>query len=154
MGFATFTYSAIQSSDVLFSVGFLVHRILMLFGLFLLYLLYSKTNKTNIFLIVYLILISTYFSRSAYYVFHLTSLIFLVAITIQYWRNYRSIRHNSNKWLFYSFSLITLSQIIFVFIGITTHFYVVAESIQLLGYITLLIAFIKVLQDGKKKGKK
>ena len=154
IGFTTFSYSAMQSSDILFTVGFLIYRILMLFGLFLLYLIYSKTNKTNIFLILYLILISTYFSGSAYYVFHLTSLIFFVAITIQYWRNYKSTRQDSNKWLFYSFSLITLSQIIFVFIGITAYLYVAAESIQLLGYITLLIAFIKVLQDGKKKRKK
>jgi len=154
IGLLTFTYHEIEASNILFSTGFFIHRLLMLGGLYILYSIYTKSNKSNIILTLYLILISTYFSSSAYYVFHVTSLIFLMFITLQYWNNYKKIRHESNKWLFYSFSLITLSQIIFVFIGVTAHFYVAAESIQLLGYITLLIAFIKVLQDGKKKGKK
>jgi hypothetical protein len=151
IGFVTFTYSAIQSSDLLFFIGFLVHRILMLIGLFILYSIYSKTKKANIILILYLILISMYFSRSAYYVFHLTALLLLVMVTLQYWNNYKKVNHDTNKWLFYSFSLITLSQVVFIFIGINTLFYVAAEVIQLLGYMALLITFIKVLKDGKEK---
>ncbi len=154
VGFMIFTYSAFKSTDILFTFGFLIYRMLMLTGLFMLYSIYSGTKKTDIFLIIYLILISTYFSRSAYYVFHMTSLIFLVVITTQYWKNYRKIGHDSNRWLFYSFSSITLSQVIFIFIGLDIHIYVIAEIVQLVGYFALLVAFIKVFEDGKKKRKK
>jgi len=154
IGFVTFTYNAIQSSSILFTAGFLIYRILMLTGLLILYSMYSNTKKANIMLLLYLVFISTYFSRSAYYVFHLTALMFLVMITIQYWNNYKRFKHNTNKWLFYSFSFISLSQIVFVFMRFHALFYVTAELIQLLGYLSLLVTFIKVLKDGKKKRKK
>jgi hypothetical protein len=153
LGFMTFTYDIVKSSNVLFFAGFLMHRILMLLGLYMLYSIYLKQNKFNIFLIAYLILISTYFSRSAYYIFHLTSLIFLIIITLQYFKNYKTTKHKTNKWLAYSFSVITASQIVFVFIKIHTM-YVIAELIQFVGYVGLLITFIKVVKDGKKKRKK
>lgn len=154
IGFITLTYNTVQASDILFSVGFLIHRILMLIGLFMLYALYTKTRKTDVILMLYLIFISTYFSSSVYYVFHITALAFLVMITMQYWRNYRKLGHNTNKWLVWSFALITLSQLVFVFIRLHLLLYVAAEMIQLLGYICLLMTFIKVLKDGKKKRKK
>ena len=150
-GALTFIYPSLQSSDILFTVGFLIHRILMLLGLLLLYSIYTKTNRSSLFIITYLILISTYFSWPAYYLFHLTSLIFLYFITLHYWNSYKRIKHDTNRWLLYSFSLITLSEIVFIFIGIEEELYVAAEAIQLLGYIALLVTFVKVLKDGKKK---
>jgi len=153
-GFFTLTYSASKSSNVLFFIGFLMYRMLMLLGFYILYSIYIKQNKVNIFLIIYLILISTYFSRSAYYIFHLTAIILLIIVSFKYLKNYRKTKHNTNRWLLYSFVLIAVSQIIFVFIKIHAIFYVIAELIQLLGYIGLLITFIKVLKDGKKKRKK
>ncbi|MBS3136751.1 hypothetical protein J4401_07405 [Candidatus Woesearchaeota archaeon] len=154
LGFLTLTYQAMRSTDILFFIGYLMHRILMLSGLFMLYCIYDKHSKSGMFLGLYLILVSTYFSRSAYYIFHLTMLVMLLIITLQYWKNYRKVMNKTSKWLFYGFSLITLSQIVFIFINTNPLLYVAAEIIQLLGYIGLLITFIKVLKDGKKKGKK
>ncbi len=154
LGLLTLTYNAVQSSDVLFYAGFLVYRILMLSGLFMLYSIYSKTGRSTSTLIVYLIIISMYFSRSVYYVFHVTALLLLVMITVQYWNNFRKNRHDASRWLFWSFLLIALSQVIFVFMGLNSVYYVAAEIVQLLGFGALLITFIKVLQDGKKKRKK
>jgi hypothetical protein len=151
LGLFVLTYKVFHSSDILFSIGFLIHRILMLIGLFILYLVYSKTNKVDILIFTYFIFILTYFSRSEFYVFHLTSLLFLIIITYQYWQNYKKVKHSNNLWLFYSFILIIVSQLIFVFMGFNHTFYAIAEIIQLLGYISLLITFIKVLKDGKKK---
>ncbi len=153
-GLFTFTYNSLQSTDLLFSAGFLIHRILMLVGLYMLYSIYSRTGRSTAALILYLIIISMYFSRSAYYVFHLTALILLMMITMQYWYNHRKVMHDASRWLFWSFSLITLSQVVFVFMGLNSVYYVAAEMIQLLGFGALLITFFKVLQDGKKKRKK
>ncbi len=151
IGFMTFTYNAVNSSHILFFVGFLIYRLLMLFGLYMLYSIYLKQQKSNIFLISYLIIISTCFSSSAYYLFHVTSLFFLVIITYQYLKNYKKNRDSTTKLLAYSFGMITLSQVVFVFVAINTFLYVIAELIQLASYISLLITFIMVLKHGKKK---
>ncbi len=151
LGLLTVAYNTLQSSNILFSAGFLLYRILMLIGLFMLYSLYAKNKTPNIILTVYFILVLSYFSMSTYYVFHATALIILLIITFQYWKNYKKEKQPNNKWLLYSFLLISLSQILFIFIGVTTLFYVIAELIQLLGYIVLLITFFKVLKYGKKK---
>ncbi len=151
IGFMTFTYNAVNSSHILFFVGFLIYRLLMLFGLYMLYSIYLKQQKSNIFLISYLIIISTYFSSSTYYLFHITSLFFLVIITYRYLKNYKKNRDSTTKLLAYSFGMITLSQVVFVFVAINTFLYVIAELIQLASYISLLITFIMVLRHGKKK---
>jgi len=154
LGLITMTYNTIKSSNILSDIGFLLYRLLMLVGLFMLYSTYSKNKKINNILILYFIFVLAYFSKSAYYVFHITALIFLFLITWQYWKNYQKSKIITTKLLIYSFCLITLSQIIFIFIGLHTTFYVIAEIIQLLGYLILLLTFIKVLKNGKKKRKK
>ncbi|RMF54442.1 hypothetical protein D6745_05290 [Candidatus Woesearchaeota archaeon] len=154
IGFVRLTYFSTQPSNILFFAGFLGYRILMLLGLYMLCSIYIKQSKANIILTAYLILALSYFSRSAYYIFHLTALILLVIITSKYLENYKKTKHSTNKWLFYSFATITASNIIFIFVKISAVLYVIAEIVQLIGYVGLLITFTKVLKDGKKKGKK
>jgi hypothetical protein len=55
------------------------------------------------------------------------------------------------RWLFVSFATIALSQLFFMFIRMEEELYVVAEGVQLLGYIILLVGFLMVLYYGKKK---
>ncbi len=153
LGLLTLTYSVIKTSDLLFFAGYLMYRMLMLLGLYILYSIYHKQNRFNVFLIIYLILVSVYFSSSAYFMFHLTSLIILSIITYDYFKNYHKSMQVTGKWLAYSFVLIAASQLVFIFIKLHTLLYVIAELIQLAGYVLLLITFIKVLKDGKKKGK-
>ncbi len=153
IGFLTLTYQTIKTSDVLFIVGFLIYRLLTLFGLYMLYSVYYDQPKTNILLIAYLILVSTYFTQSAYYIFHLTSLILLVLLTIQYSKTYIKNKNNATRMLASSFGIITASQILSIFVSISTKFYVVAEIIQLIGYVILLFSFLTVLRHGKKKNK-
>ena len=153
MGFVTFTYQTIRSTDTLFFIGFFLYRLLTLFGLFILFNIYEKKKGINtILLISYLLMISTYFSQSAYYIFHITSLLLLAIITIQYYKNSGSIRSFTPKLLAVSFAVIALSQILFIFIRIDLIYYVIAEIVQLVGYILLLITFM-VLKYGKKKQK-
>ena len=151
IGFVTYSYEAIKSTDILFVSGFLLYRILTILSLYLLYSIHQKQPKSNIAIIIYLILVSTYFSQSAYYMFHITSLIILALITAHYIEIYKENRLHTSKLLAYSFGLVTTSQILFIFINVNPLFYVIAEVVQLIGYITLLITFILVLRHGKKK---
>lgn len=152
VGFVTFTFNAVQSSNLLFFIGFLMYRLLTLLGLFGLYSIYEKQSKPNVLLLIYFVIISTYYIDFAYYIFHLTSLILLVLILLQYFKNYKKNKNRTTKLLFYSFSVIAISQVFFIFVGLNLYLYVISEILQLLGYIGLLLTFILVLKHGKKKG--
>ncbi|MFH2028630.1 MAG: hypothetical protein ABIJ08_05800, partial [Nanoarchaeota archaeon] len=152
VGLVTMTYQTLRSSDTLFFMCFLAYRLLTLLGLFMLYHIYEKKQSiTNLIIVVYLIIMLTYFSHSAYYIFHITSLLFLALITIKYHLMYKKYKVGTTKLLTYSFAVIGISQILFVFIMFNELLYVTAEIVQLIGYSILLLTFITVLRHGKKK---
>ena len=152
-GLYSITYHSVKTSDILFILGYLIYRLLTLLGLYILYSMYQKNqSKSNIFLIIFFILVSTYFSQSAYYIFHLTALLLLACIALQYYTNYKKNRQFTSRLLASSFVIIGISQIVFIFVNLNQNLYVVAEIIQLLGYLILLTTFVKVLRNAKKKG--
>ncbi|MBI2559184.1 hypothetical protein HYW20_07730 [Candidatus Woesearchaeota archaeon] len=153
LGFVNLTYQTIKASDALFIVGFFVYRLLNLLGLYMLYSIYNKQPKSNIFLIVYLIFVSTTFNKLTYHVFHLTSFTLLALITRQYFKNYSKNRKKVTKFIGYSFGVVASSEIFFELVTVTTRFYVVAEIVQLIGYTLLLGAFFMVLRYGREKDK-
>jgi hypothetical protein len=123
----------------------------MLGGLFLLYSIYEKQSKQNFILILALVIISTYSSNFAYYVFHSTALLFLVFLSYNYFRKAHETGITSTRMLAVSFSIISFSQVLFVFAGLSLWLYLVGLFVQLVGFIVLLIIFIKVVRNGKKK---
>ncbi len=150
IGFVQFTYNALKSTDTLFFTGFLLYRLFTLVGLVILYSIYYKSkSKSNFLLLLYLVSILVYFSQSAYYIFHLTSLILLSLITLYYFRTYKKSKNTNTQLVSISFFIITISQIIFILIKYNPFYYVLAESLQLIGYVLLLITFTKVLKFGK-----
>ena len=147
------TYPAVQVSNILFLAGFLFYRLLTLLGLYMLYSIYQKSqSKSNIYLIVFFILVSTYFSELEYFIFHLTSLAFLSLITLQFYNTYKKNKQPTSKFVTASFAIIGVSQIFSIFVFYDNLYYVIAELIQLVGYLILLTTFIRVLRDAKKKG--
>ena len=153
IGSIEYTPVILKSSEILAVSGLFFYRLFTLLGLFMLYSIYEKQSKANIILMVYFIIISIFFSKEEYYIFYLTCFIFLGVISNRYYRNYKKNRENTSGMLAASFSVIALSQIFFMFVNFTKHFYVVGEVIQLLGYILLLVTFILVLKHGREKNK-
>ncbi|RMD67192.1 hypothetical protein D6817_02175 [Candidatus Pacearchaeota archaeon] len=152
IGFVTITIHSFASSNLISSIGFLGFRFLMLLGLFILYRIYQKSSSPyDTLVIVYLIAIITYFSREEYFVFHLTSLIFLSFITSIYYKNYKKSGNTNSQLLFYSFTLISVSQLAFMMIESYLFFYIVGEIVQLAGYLVLLITLVRIIKHGKKK---
>ena len=147
------TYPTIQVSNILFIVGYLLFRLLTLLGLYMLYSIYQKNqSKSNIYLIVFFILILTYFSELEYFIFHIVALALLALITLQYYKTYRKNKQLTSKLVTISFAIIGVSQIFSIFVFYNNLYYVIAELIQLVGYLILLMTFIRVLRDAKKKG--
>lgn len=153
IGSIEYTQVILKSSEVLAVSGLFFYRLFTLLGFFVLYSIYEEQSKANVILMVYFIVISIFFSKEEYYIFYLTSFILLGVISNRYYRNYRKNKKKTSGMLAASFSVITLSQIFFMFVNFTKHFYVVGEVIQLIGYIILLVAFVTVLKHGREKNK-
>lgn len=137
---------------ITFLIYFLYHLIA-LFGLLAMYLSYQKQSKYNIIFITYLIFFLAYFSNSTDYFFNLTYFFILLLITSLCIDKYIKKKRPATKLLIYSFVVITLSQLFFVLSQFNGIFYIVAQFIQLIGYLALLIVFIAVLIYGRKEDK-
>ncbi|MBI2541486.1 hypothetical protein HYV80_02145 [Candidatus Woesearchaeota archaeon] len=153
IGSIEYSQVILKSSEILAVSGLFLYRLFTLLGFFMLYSIYEKQSKANIILVIYFTIISIFFSKEEYYIFYLTCLIFLGVISNRYYQNYRKNRKKTSGMLAASFSVIALSQIFFMFVKFTKHFYVVGEGIQLIGYILLLVTFITVLKHGREKDK-
>jgi len=112
--------------------------------------LHSKQPKSNVFIIFYLLIVLTYFSQSAYYIFYITSFLLLIFISSSYFLNSKKTKHYTAKLLAFSFAIITASQLVFIFVKINPILYVIAQLIQLVGYVLMLITFTLVLKHGQK----
>ena len=75
----------------------------------------------------------------------------MFALSRRYFISYRENRYKNTLYLCISFSIITLSQLVFIFTSSNPTLYVLAEIIQLIGYLFLLYTFVMVLRNAKKK---
>ncbi|KYK24485.1 hypothetical protein AYK26_06600 [Euryarchaeota archaeon SM23-78] len=143
----------IPKYSLLPALGFLIHAGMTLFGFYILYTLTSehKIISTDYLMIAYFIVISTYFARFNYFLFYITALIFLVTITRRYFLSYKKSKYKNTFFLGVSFCVIGLSQFVFIFTSSNHTLYVLAEIIQLIGYLFLLYTFVMVLRNAKKK---
>jgi hypothetical protein len=151
IGFADLTYERWISSDNLFYLGMLFSRLLILLGAYLLYSIYTNQDKLSTILTSFLMAVAIFCSRASSFIFYSTSFLLFLLISIKLGEIYRKSKYNKTKLLISSFIIITLSQLMFLFLEINSLYYVIAEGIQLLGYIMLLITFIMVRKHGKEK---
>lgn len=160
VGAITYTYQTLNSSETLVFLGMLFYHIIFLLGLYLLYATYlNKQSALNVSLVIFLLILVGFFSTVSYYfIFYVTSLILLGIITHSFYEICKKNKLWNTKLLVFSFTALTISQLFFIFIYIfprselADESYILAEIIQLMGYLLLLFTFLKVLRDGKKKG--
>jgi hypothetical protein len=134
------------------TVIFMSYELLVLVGFYFLYHVYNQEESVStIVLVTFLLSISVAFSFFINDVFQLNALALLTLISAQYWTNYHKNGHGNSGLLAASFSLIALSQLAFMMANIHPMYYAIAEAVQLIGYLLLLMTFIMVLIHGKKK---
>lgn len=157
MGVLSFTVSSLKASSIFYNGGYFFYRLLTLIGLYLFITIIDK-KETNSLFMVYFIAITTIFSTWAYYIFQLTAFLFSGYITFNYFKSYKQKicdlcdkKANNIKYPFLAFLVLTISNALFIFIRLNGYIYVIAEYIQLVGYVILLYAFIRVLKYGTKK---
>jgi len=144
------TYHVVNSVDIFYYIGFFFNKFLTLWGLYIIYRIPQKKNiGGDAILAVYFILISALFGSTFYYVFHLTALVFLMMIISSYLEVYRKNKSENTKVLLVAFSLLALSQMIFVMSSLKVC-YAIAQIIQLVSYLILLFLMIRILRPMKR----
>ncbi|MFA6888796.1 MAG: hypothetical protein WC254_04855 [Candidatus Woesearchaeota archaeon] len=147
LGLYTYTVQYIQEYYYIEIFGTLAFRFFMLVGLFSLYYLVNKCqDKKTIPLVLFLILITTIFSTVQYFAFHLTAALILGLIVWQY----SDICKKLKKTLtlcnpIVAFGVLFISQLVFALLFLTPKIYVVAEVIQLCGFLLLLYNYISMM---------
>lgn len=146
-GIAQAVHKAIGPATNFFSTGLLSYRLLTLGALLLLYMLLARKAKTSRSvkgLLIYFVLIASLFSTQVTLVFHLTAALFLFFISMLTLKNYYQRRAKNTKYTLAAFTLLMISQLIFIPGIYFPLAYVAAEVVQLAGFITMLFTFGKV----------
>ncbi|MBW2974576.1 hypothetical protein KY366_02565 [Candidatus Woesearchaeota archaeon] len=146
VGLVTITSQVINNVRWINALGVSIARLIMLFAFLLLVLVSLKIkDRKIIILLIYLLIISTTLVSASYIIFHITLLLMLGILFLGYKKNYLRVKSKNAKTVMYSFLALLVSQVFFIFEGIVKHFYVLGESIQLIGYLMLLIAMISMM---------
>ncbi len=136
------------------AMAFSVHIFFALLGFMMLFLIVSKLtwkHQRVIALLLYFVFMATWISVIHYQLFYATSFILLLLITYSYYKNYIEIRSEKARFVTIAFSILLISQAFFIFVIYSRTIYVLAELIQLLGFIYLLIPFILIFRKKPKK---
>ena len=128
---------------------FIVYIFFTLLGFMILFLIVSRLSWKNqrvVALLLYFVFLATWISIIHYQLFYATSFVLLLLITYSYYRNYREIDNEKARFVAIAFGILLVSQAFFVFVIYSKVIYVLAELIQLLGFVYLLISFILIFK--------
>lgn len=122
--------------------------IFLMLAAFLLLVIISFKIKHRIvnFLLFYFIIVATLYSKHSFIFFHATLAVLLGSLVVHYYNNYKLRKIISRKLVVISFLIIFLSQIFFMASAFNAILFVLAQIIQLTGYLVLLITLILVLK--------
>ncbi|MFH1325492.1 MAG: hypothetical protein ABIH49_01825 [archaeon] len=149
IGQAIITYKIVSSVDIFYYLGFFFQRFFTMLGFYVIYKTRTATKGEFLFT-VYLLFAIAALSQPFYYVYHITSLMLLGLIINNYYKVYKEDKVANTRVLLFAFSLLALSQIIFIFskLGLV---YVLAQNIQLISYAILLVLIVKIIKNGPKE---
>lgn len=145
-------YYILSNTNLIYAIGNLAYRFLMLLGLLGIFWVIGKSREKNKLLILLYFIsaisfisifsaITSYFIFELYPLFHITAALFLAYISYFYYNNYLKKKKDTTFRIFLSFLLIFLSQLVFIFVLIDLRTYVIAEFLQLAGYFLLLYEY-------------
>lgn len=135
-----------------FDYGFLLHMVFMFAALTLLLVVTLKIEQKKVVMLLFaLMLLLAVFSYQYYIKFHLISFLLLFILGHQFYTNYLEKKNFNAKLVFVSFYLLACAQVFFLVMIYNPIFYVVADILQLLGFLVLAYMFVRVLNHGRTK---
>src|SRR3989338_9092453 len=135
------------------AVAWIIYFCLMLLGFMILFLIVSRLtwkNQRVIALLFYFVFLAAWISIIHYQLFYITSFALLALITYSYYQNYKEIRNEKARFVAIAFGMLLISQVFFVFLIYLRVLYVLAELLQLLGFVYLLIPFMLIFRKKPK----
>jgi|TARA_Y100000310_G_C20631144_1_gene788708 hypothetical protein len=153
VGFFFYGHHTLALEHILYVAGFLGYRLLLLFGLLGIYFVIHKFRAKKLILFsAYMVLVLTLittFSTWAYPIFYLTAALLLLFISQFYydsWLGKRGQKKNKNaKALLNAFGVLMAAQLSFTLVILNLYFYVLAEVLQLAGFLMLLYVYYKLV---------
>ncbi len=136
------------------SLTLIAYIFFILFGFMVLFLIISRLtwkNQRVVALLVYFVFLATWISFIHIQMLYLTSFVLLLLITCSYYMNYKEIKSRKAGFVVVAFGMLLVSQAFFVFAVYSGTIYVLAELLQLLGFVYLLIPFILIFKKKPKK---
>ena len=151
IGRAIITSEIVRSVDIFYYIGFFFNKLFVLLGLYLIYKIPSdKKLSTDFFLIIYLLITTSLLSEDLYYIYNLTVLVLLGLIIRNYYILYNKNKSKNTRTLLSAFIILAMAQIVFIFSEVNS-FYVIAQILQLVSYIMLLVLMINIQKNGTKE---
>ena len=147
------TFGRLTPTDIN-AIALIVHFFFILLGFMILFLIYSRLkwrNQRVVALMLYFVFIATWLGIVHYQMFYFTSFVLLLLITYSYYKNYKDIKTWKARFVLFSFGILLLSQAFFIFVIYSRTIYVLAELLQLLGFVYLLIPFMLIFRKKPKK---
>src|SRR3989344_2331245 len=146
IGQMVITYRVVKSVDIFYYAGFFFQKLLTLLGFYLIYRLPLKKKFSGDFMLaLYFIILSALVSITSTYFFHITVLILLIFITINYYNVYRENKNINTKILIFGFIILIIGEILFSVTNPQSIAFIFANIIELIGYSVLLVLIIRIL---------
>lgn len=144
--------TARQYSVIFYRLGYFLEMAPMLGAWLLVFFISQKGRRrlqkfhemTQIGLFIYLVLLVSVVSNFQYTVFYLTSTVLLSLIVLNYYKNYLRTQNPNSLKVMNAFIFIFLGNLAFIFIFLSETLYVVGEVFMLIGFIQLLLTYIKI----------
>jgi hypothetical protein len=142
-------YNLLQSFDI----GFFIYLFFTLLAyMILIIIIYKIKDNRVVALLLSLTLLFVLFANQHILKFHIVSLVLLAFLAFQFYFNFKEKGNKNSKLVFTSFYLLLTSEVFFLVNLYTNEYlYVVAQLIQLLGYLVLFYMFMRVLTYGSEK---
>ncbi|MEX0932510.1 MAG: hypothetical protein WDZ77_00205 [Candidatus Pacearchaeota archaeon] len=151
IGRAVINSNLVPTVDIFYYAGFFFTKFLTLLGMYVIFKIpHIKKLSSEFLLIIYLLFMVALFSQGIPFIYDLTALTLLTLIVRNYSIIYRENESRNTLILISVFSLLWISHLIFIFSNIGS-LYIIAQSLQLVSYITMLFLIIRILKNGKEE---
>ncbi|MBI2671254.1 hypothetical protein HYX18_04745 [Candidatus Woesearchaeota archaeon] len=145
--YGLFIVTYTHSFDFINTVALFLFRFLFLIAfIIILANILNIKDKKIISLLLFFSFLAVIFSTFAYFEFHLTLALIVGFISHYYFKNYSIKKRKSAFLVMMSFMAIFLSQIMFILFILDKGFYALAETLQLIGFLFLLLAYLVILK--------
>jgi hypothetical protein len=143
-------YQVIQGNYIISQTSLFLHKFFTLLGLYIVYKInLKKWRSIDFFIGVYFVLVSALLGLHSECIFHITAIILLGLIILNYKKVYKKNKFENTKILITIFSILIISQI-FLMLPLE-FFYIMGQIFQLAVYILLLWLIIKINYGKKTK---